>query len=463
MDFVTLTAMTMLQELRGALSDRGPVVPVTLEHGGSLSSTFAVSDLAQASIGVAGAALSQLVGQLGGSDPPPVRVDRDLASAWFGASIRPLDFELPPVWDAVAGDYATRDGWIKLHTNAPHHREAVLDVLGVPGTRDAVAGAAAAWSAGELENAVVGAGGAAAMMRTHDEWTRHPQGRAVSAEPLVAHESVPAGPAGNSMWSGTPERPLAGVRVLDLTRVLAGPVATRLLAGWGADVLRIDPPEWDEPAIVPEVTLGKHCARLDLRTPVGRHQLLALLGSADVLVHGYRSDALEGLDLGPEVRAECRPRLVDVTLDAYGWSGPWRTRRGFDSLVQMSTGIADAGRRSAGTDRPVPLPAQALDHATGYLLAAAAITGLTQRGAEGMGSRWRTSLARVASLLIGAGEVAGPAVADEPRPAFAAGPVERTAWGRALRIPVPLAVEGAPILWSRPARALGSDPARWEE
>jgi crotonobetainyl-CoA:carnitine CoA-transferase CaiB-like acyl-CoA transferase len=103
------------------------------------------------------------------------------------------------------------------------------------------------------------------------------------------------------------------------------------------------------------MTLGKRCARVDLRAPDGRDRFLDLLRSADVLVHGYRSDALDGLGLGADLRSEQRPCLVDVSLDAYGWSGPWRTRRGFDSLVQMSVGIADAGRRAAGSDRPVPL------------------------------------------------------------------------------------------------------------
>lgn len=368
-----------------------------------------------------------------------------------------------PVWDSLAGDYPTRDGWIKLHTNAPRHRAALLDTLGVSDTREQVAGATAGWVSDELESAVVAAGGAAAAMRTRSEWIRHPQGRAVSAEPLMAHEQVPCGPVGASKWDGTSDRPLLGVRVLDLTRILAGPVATRLLAGWGADVLRIDPPGWDEPAIAPEVTLGKHCARLDLRTPAGRDQLLILLSSADVVVHGYRSDALEGLGLGAQVRAECRPGLVDVSLDAYGWTGPWNTRRGFDSLVQMSTGIADVGRLAAGVDHPVPLPVQALDHAAGYLLAGAVITGLTQRLADGSGSRWRTSLARVASLLVEAGQGAGAAAIDDPpETAWPGGPVERTAWGEARRIPPPLVVDGAPLQWSRPARPLGSDPAAWE-
>ena len=165
--------------------------------------------------------------------------------------------------------------------------------------------------------------------------------------------------------------------MLDLTRVLAGPVATRFLAGFGADVLRIDPPEWDEPAVVPEVTLGKRCARLDARTDDGRAHLRRLLAEADVLVHGYRPGVLDSL-LGVDAdgRAELRPGLVEVCLDAYGWTGPWSARRGFDSLVQMSSGIAEAGMRWAGRDVPTPLPVQALDHATGYLMAAEVIDGL---------------------------------------------------------------------------------------
>lgn len=439
-------------------------VPVAMGDGGSVRSVFAVSDLAQASIASAGAATASLIALVNDVPPPTVSVDRDLAAAWFTLSIRPMGWTLPPAWDPVAGDYATKDGWIRLHTNAPHHCAAALAVLGVPGDRDAVAAAVAGWSGGALEDAVVAAGGAAAALRTIEEWRLHPQSRAVGAEPLVHQERTSAAvdrPGGGIVRS---DRPLAGVRVLDLTRVLAGPVATRLLAGWGADVLRIDPPDWDEPALVPEMTLGKRCARVNLRTPSGRGVFLSLLRSADLLVHGYRSDALEGLGLGADVRSECRPGLVDVSLDAYGWSGPWQTRRGFDSLVQMSTGIADAGRRAAGSGRPVPLPFQALDHATGYMMAASAITGLRLRHEEGAGSRWRLSLARTAALLVEAGTgpdgagSGGPVASPEPE-----GPIEPTAWGDARRLPAPVAVEGAPLRWDLPARPLGSDPPVWPQ
>jgi crotonobetainyl-CoA:carnitine CoA-transferase CaiB-like acyl-CoA transferase len=226
---------------------------------------------------------------------------------------------------------------------------------------------------------------------------------------------------------------LQGIRVLDLTRILAGPVATRFLAGFGADVLPIDPPGWDEPGVVPEVTLGKRCATLDLHDESHREQFWQLLAEADVLVHAYRPDALGRLGLDAAHRQQIRPGLIDLSLDAYGWSGPWRMRRGFDSLVQMSSGIADAGMRRLGRDRPTPLPVQALDMATGYVLAAAAVRGLARRLSTGKGCEMRTSLARTAALLVSAPP---PADADpdgdlmpEAEEADRSEVVEWTAWG----------------------------------
>ena len=260
---------------------------------------------------------------------------------------------------------------------------------------------------------------------------------------------------------GSRSRPLAGVRVLDLTRVLAGPVATRWLAALGADVLRIDPPDWDEPAVIPEVTLGKRCARLDVKLQAGRDHLVALLASADVLVHGYRPGALAGLGLDDQERDAIRPGLIDVSLDAYGWSGPWAARRGFDSLVQMSAGIAAHGMVTFGTDEPRPLPVQALDHATGYLMATAVLRSLTDRLHDGRGTRARMSLARTGSLLVsmGAPTPEGPAIVmgDEdfdPR-------LESTAWGALRRLRPPAEIVGTPLAWDGPAVPLGSVPPSW--
>jgi crotonobetainyl-CoA:carnitine CoA-transferase CaiB-like acyl-CoA transferase len=242
--------------------------------------------------------------------------------------------------------------------------------------------------------------------------------------------------------------------------VLAGPVATRLLAGWGARVLRLDPPDWDEPGVIPEMLLGKRTARLDLRTAEGRERFASLLAGADILVHGYRADALDRLGFGTDVRRQLRPGLVDVALDAYGWTGPWRGRRGFDSLVQMSTGIAEEGMRAYGRDRPTPLPVQAIDHATGYLLAAAALRGLLLRRDSARGSRWRLSLARTSQLLLDAGR-ADTTVDDALAEPELEDRLEQTSWGPARRVRAPLTVAGAPLRWELPARALGSDEPSW--
>lgn len=436
--------------------------PATLDYArfasdGALPSVFATTDLAAASVGAAGAAVAELIAQRFGV-APRFTVDRRLASFWFAMSVRPVGWELPPAWDAVAGDYAAADGWIRLHTNAPHHRAAALKVLGVPVDKAKVAAAVAQWRADELESAVVAAGGCAARMRSADDWAAHEQGRAVQQEALLHVQ--PQGAGRTPDWAGTRERPLAGVRVLDLTRILAGPVATRFLAGFGADVLRIDPVDWDEPSLAAEVTLGKRCAKLDLRDTQGRARFEELLRGADVLVHGYRSDALENLGLGAQVRQQLRPGLVDVSLDAYGHTGPWRARRGFDSLVQMSCGIAEAGMRLWKRDKPTPLPVQALDHATGYILACAVVRGLTQRLRTGAGSITRASLARTAALLTAAPAGAQGELAKESAADYMAA-IENTAWGPAHRLLPPLAVEGTTMRWDRPAGPLGAADATW--
>ena len=430
---------------------------IDVQGEGDLQSVFAVTDLSGAAVGAACLAVAEVVATRHGA-APRAWVDRRLASFWFGASIRPHGWALPAAWDAVAGDYQAADGWIRLHTNAPRHRAAALAVLDVAADRDAVAQAVRNWRADELEHAVVQNGGCAAAMRDTAAWAGHPQGQAVTAEPLAIHAPGSAAPA--PQWPIPHDRPLQGIRVLDLTRVLAGPVATRFLAGFGAEVLRIDPPGWNEDGVVPDMTLGKRCARLDLRRPPDREIWEGLLRRADVLVHGYRPGALAALGLGAERRHALCPGLVDVSLDAYGWSGPWQGRRGFDSLVQMSAGIADAGMRGMGRDRPTPLPVQALDHATGYLMAAAALRGLTARLTTGTGCLVRASLARTAALLVGlATGPSRPLAPETPDDHTAA--MEMTAWGLARRVNAPCGLENAPMRWDLPASELGSTPAAW--
>ncbi len=446
-----------MKEIAGAI---GLTAGWTKTGAGDLPSVFRVSDLAAASMAAVGQGVAELCATLG-HGTPDVSVNTRLASLWFSFSIAPQGWDLPPAWDDLAGDYRAADGWIKLHTNAPHHRAAAIRVLGCAETREDVARGVAGWQAAELEAAVVAEGGVAAEMRSADAWAQHPQGRAVAAEPLVSWGEQREGSVRD--WGGTPDRPLQGLRVLDLTRILAGPVATRALAGFGAEVLRIDPVDWDEPSLAPDITLGIRCAPLDLRTKEGRTQFAALLREADVLVHGYRPDALERLGLGAAWRHAQAPHVIEASLCAYGWTGPWAKRRGYDSLVQMSSGIAAAGMARLGRDKPTRLPVQALDHATGYLIAASVLAALRD-AVTGRGLRnARLSLARTAALLQG---YPSDTVSEGFQPVNMEDygeTVEHTAWGPARRLRPAITVEGVPMRWTIPAGPLGRDPPGWSK
>jgi len=443
-----------------AIADRPALA---MHDAGELPAWFAVTDLASASIGSAVAEIAALATH----PPTEVRVDSRLASLWFAQSMVPTDFQLPSPWDAIAGDYRTSDGWIKLHTNAPHHRAAALSVLEAPPERERVAQAVQGWQKADLELAVVAAGGCAAAMHSREEWQTHPQGAAVAAEPLIGwHGDTTIDPKIDPTVDRQPPASapnnltLTGVRVLDLTRVLAGPVASRTLARFGAQVLRIDPPDWEEPGVVPEVTLGKRCAGLDLHRTSDRERFEQLLQSADVLLSGYRPGALDGLGYDRGRTLALNPALIDVRLNAYGWSGPWQNRRGFDSLVQMSCGINDHGRLCANQDAPLPLPVQALDHATGYLLAASIARALKLRRNQGLVLSARLSLARTAELLFTSvrntkGSALKPVETDDLDD-FA----ETTPWGRARRLQFP--VQGLRQHWPNGAVALRSSPPVWQ-
>ncbi len=429
---------------------------------GALASAFAVSDLATASFAAVGYELARFM-QASNlvATAPPVSVDHRLASLWFGYSFKPDGWEMPNLWDPIAGDYQAADGWIRLHTNLPRHRAAALKVLETQADRAAVTQAVRGWSISDLETRIVAQGGVAAAMRTRAEWLDHPQGRAVARDPLIGWHG-PRRITLRDQPRATAARPLSGLRVLDLTRVLAGPVSTRTLAGFGAQVLRIDPPDWDEPGVIPDISLGKRCAYLDLKSPEGIAQLQQLLSQADVFVHGYRPGALDALGLDKAKRDAIAPNRIEVTLDAYGWQGPWAKRRGFDSLVQMSAGIADAGRQWANAEKPTPLPVQALDHATGYLMAAAVLSALTEATLDRSIMDARLSLARTAELLA---SLAKAGAAENITKATAAGYTDQTEpsdWGPGHRLKPALEVGPAEMHWSRPATRLGTCDPIWE-
>ncbi|TXK04107.1 acyl-CoA transferase [Microbacterium mitrae] len=425
-----------------------------------LASPFDVTGLATGAVASATLAVARLLAERRGEPLAPVTVDSGMACAAFRgeALFSPIGWQLAPLWDPIAGNYRAADGWIRLHTNYAHHRAAVRDVLRAE-DRDGVATAVAAWRTVDLETAIVAAGGAAAAMHARDEWLASPAGRATAGVPLLEFDQGSSGSA--PAWAGTtPTLPLSGVRVLDLTRVIAGPTCTKVLAWYGADVLRIDPPGFEEVAsLLPETTVGKRCAALDLNSIEGRAHFEALLAEADVIVLGLRGDALASLGYTDERLAVINPALIVARLNAYGWEGPWKNRRGFDSLVQMSCGIAADGAATFGRDEPTPLPVQALDYATGWFLAAAVARALTTQLTNGATTRISGSLVATANLLY-----------SLPRPpraltAAASDAVDleetATAWGQAKRVPMPGRIAGVVPQWQHNAGPLARRDAVW--
>lgn len=446
--------------------EHGETSQVSFTGHGHLPSFFAVTELAAASMGAAGLALAGLTDTLQKASgrhpatPAQVIVDQRLASFWFASTLRPEGWKPPKYSEVAAADYQAQDGWLRLHTNASHHLEAALRVLQCSATPDAMARAVSTWKRETLEARILAEGGCAATMMTPAQWLQHPQGQAILQESLI--DWTPGAHSTLGPWAFEAAQPLKGLKVLDMTRVLAGPAATRMLAGLGAQVLRLDAPMWDE-SNAPEMTLGKYCAELDLRQPAQRTHWLKLLSEADVFVHGYRSDALASMGLDAQARQRIRPGLIDVSLDAYGFTGPWHNRRGFDSLVQMSIGIAQSGQQLAQSDRPLPLPVQALDHATGYLLATAVLRGLETRVKTGRGSIARASLARTGALLLTTLDPLGlerPRLAPETTDDLSA-QVEHTGWGLAKRIKWPVSVSGVTMHWPLGAGPLKRHAAQW--
>lgn len=358
-------------------------------------------------------------------------------------------------FDPLSTFHRTADGWLRLHANYPWHRAAARRVLDLPDGAgpDDVAAAAAHWRGGELETALHEAGGVGAAVRTEQDWVAHPAGRAAAALPLVDRRDL-----GDAPPRPHRDRP----RVLDLTRVIAGPVGTRTLAAHGADVLRIDAPDRPElPALTWETLAGKRSALLDLAT--GQDRLAELLAGADVVVTGYRPGALDRFGLAPEQLAARYPGLAIVTLSAWGHLGPWADRRGFDSIVQAAAGIAEVERRDPAPDRPPgALPAQLLDHATGYLAAAGVLLALADQRRAGGTPHVRLSLAGTAAWLLGLPRHAGSPDVPEADPRPFVEEVEASV-GRLTLASPPGTVDGRALHWPGPPPAFGAAAARWEE
>ncbi|MGV9250168.1 CoA transferase [Streptomyces sp. NPDC003697] len=472
----------------------------TVARDGALDARLPVRELARACVGACALAAAEL-GALRAGLPrvPAVRVDDGAVATSFVSERHLLvDGRAGATFAPLSRFWRTADGWVRTHANYPHHRTRLLKALALPGdaSADDVASRLAERSAVEVEDTVYGAGGLAVALRTAREWAAHEQGAAAAAGPLIERERLDTAAARVLRPAGTaPLLPAGGLRVLDLSRVIAGPVATRALALLGADVLRVDAPHLPElPDQHADTGFGKRSAALDLAAD--RATFEELLATADVVVTGYRPGSLDRFGLSPAALAERRPGLVVAQLSAWGTRGPWAGRRGFDSLVQAATGIAAV---EGPAERPGALPAQALDHGTGYLLAAAVLRALTDQAADGGSRTVRLSLARTAAWLTGtagrndADGTAGPseAVGRADRgtrgPAGGAAdgggtPPASTAGGAAaapydgpapwlgerdspigrLRYALPpVSFTDGPADWARPPGPWGGDRARW--
>src|SRR5712672_1136631 len=435
-----------------------PVLPTPFRIGAAGAATLAASGLAATELWQVRTGRCQRV---------TVDLRQATAALRSGRYLALAGADVSSARNPVMGVYPARDGrWSYLHCNFPNHRAAALSVLGVPEDREAVARAVVTWNAADLEEAIIAAKGAGGMARTQAEWARHPQGAAVAALPLMeimrigdsAPEPLPTG-----------NRPLSGIRVVDLTRVLAGPTCARTLAEHGADVMKITGAhlpslgyqEWD-------TGHGKLSAELDLRDPGHVDILRGLVSKADVFSRGYRPDSLANRGLSPEELAAIRPGLVYVSLCAFGHTGPWASRRGFDTGVQTVSGITIRQAECVPKESPAPqfYPVSAIDYCTGYLMAFGTMAALARRTREGGSWLVRISLAQVGKWIVDLGEVPASALKGIPAE-FTASELERwsmvseTPSGRLRHLKPAVQLSETPPYWARPSVPLGYHRPVW--
>jgi len=427
-----------------------------------LPSPIRLATAGAAALGAVGVAADALWQLRGGAAQ---RIDVDMTHAACAVRSNELlsrdGAPISDTWRGPSGFFRCKgDRWIRFHCNFPHHEAAVRRVLSCDGDNDAIAETVQAWEAPALEDAVLDAGGCAYMVRSRDAWRAHPHAAAVAALPVIEIEKIGDAPPRPLPAAA---RPLGGIRALDLTRVIAGPVIGRTLAEHGADVMRIASPKlpFIEPLLI-DTGHGKLSAHLDLQTSAGRAGLRDLLYDADVFTQAYRPGALAALGFGPEDIARNFPGTVYVSLSAWSHSGPWAERRGFDSLVQCATGWA---QELGGADSPKLQPAQAIDYVSGYLGAFGAMEALRRRTLEGGTWRVRLSLAQTGHWIDGLGHNQQADVRNLPladADALSDIMTERdTPFGRIRHMGPVLGLSETAPRWESPAVPLGTHPPAW--
>ena len=424
-------------------------------------SSFAVGTAAQTSVAAAALAACEL-GHVRGQARQSVSVDMAHAAVectnWFS-----LDGRVPEGWDKFSGLYRCQDGWVRIHTNFLHHREGALRLMGLDpatATREQAEACMTDWRALAFEDAASHAGLVVAAVRTFEEWDVHAQGRAVAAQPLMHFEKIGEAPPLKLPALLPGEPPLSRLRVLDLTRILAGPMCGRALAAYGADVLLVNSPNLPNIEAIADTSRGKLSCHIDLRTPAGQAGLNALTPQAHVFVQGYRPGSLARLGQGAAEIAQKRPGIVCVSLSAYSEQGPWSQRRGFDSLVQTATGFNHAEMQASGTAAPQPMPMQILDCATGHLMAFAASAALMKQQQEGGSWHVRLSLAQTGHWLRGLGRINSGFSASRPdRKRYLE--TSMSGFGELVAVRHAAVLSATPARYLRPSSPPGSHPPVW--
>lgn len=461
-------ALRSILPAAGISADRAASVEITGKPDPILPTPFRIGVAGAATLAATGIAAADLW-ELRSGRKQSIALDirHATASLRSGHYMKLGDGEVSTRRNAIMGVYPTKDGrWSYVHANFPNHRAAALSVLGVAEDREAVAKAVLNWNAADLEEAIIAAKGAGGMVRTHREWAQHPQGIAIAGLPLLEIIKIGDAPV-EPLPPGT--RPLSGVRVLDLTRVLAGPTCARTLAEHGADVLKITG------AHLPNLGYqefdtghGKLSAQLDLREQKDVDTLRGLVREADVFSQGYRPGTLGGRGLSPEELAAIRPGLVYVSLCAFSHAGPWASLRGFDTVIQTVSGITTRQTEVVPGKKPGPdfYPVSAIDYCTGYLMAFGAMEALRRRATVGGSWLVRISLAQVGKWIVDLGEVDGSAARDAPAEFT---PAELESWsmvtdtpsGKLRHLKPAIQLSETPSYWARPSVPLGYHQPVW--
>jgi crotonobetainyl-CoA:carnitine CoA-transferase CaiB-like acyl-CoA transferase len=463
-----MDALRTILPIAGWGDERARAVEISGDPDPILPTPFRIGETSAAALAAVGLAAAELWAvRTGRRQDVGVDTRPATASLRSGHYMKLDGTTVPTERNAVMGVYPARNGrWSYLHCNFPNHRAAALRVLGVPEDREAVRQAVAKWDALELEDAIIAAHGAGGMVRTMDEWARHPQAAAIASLPLMEIVQIGAS-APEPLPDG--DRPLSGIRVLDLTRVLAGPTCARTLAEHGADVLKITAPHLPNIGYQEYDTgHGKLSAHLDLREPQAVETLRGLVREADVFSQGYRPGTLGTRGFSPEALAALRPGLVFVSLSAFGHVGPWASRRGFDTVVQTVSGITSRQGELFPGAAPGPqfYPVSAIDYLTGYLMAFGAMVALARRVREGGSWLVRISLAQTGRWLVGRGEVPEAQLEDVPAE-FTAEELARwsmtseTPAGRLHHLGPVVRLSETPPRWARPSVPLGYHEPVW--